>query len=109
MKDSGRSLAVRIDGRVAQRPVDGEAEVAPHFLVGLCPLRSLFHAEFAELLTRNIGLVDVISLLDEAFRRQPVVVETHRIEDVESAHPLVSDDEFGLCVGHGMADMQMRR
>ena len=103
------TAAVVVDRRVAHAPVDRQPELAPEPLVPDGDFRRLREAQRAELGAGRAGLVDLVLLLDVALRRQAVVVEAHRIEDVAAPHPHVADDELRLRVRHRVADVEVRR
>jgi hypothetical protein len=50
-----------------------------------------------------------VGLLHVPLGRQPVVIETDRVEHPLAAHPPVADDEIRLRVAHRVTDVQVRR
>ena len=100
--------AVVVDRRVLQSPVDRQPELAPEAFVCDRDACCFLQAQRPELRARRVRLVDLVLLLDVALGREPVVVETHRIEDLAAPHALVADDELRLRVRHRVAHVQVR-
>ena len=55
-------------------------------------------------ITTNVKIV-----LDTPFGRKPIVIPTHRIEDVHTDHALVTHDDIRLCIGEDVPDMEGTR
>ena len=124
---------VLADGVVGLRPVDGQAQLAPHGLEQLLILGGELLAQFDEVLAGNRHLilgVDLLAIgalerrlevrvvgeghvhahavvvLHAALGGQAVVVPAHRVEHVIAAHALVACDHVGVRVGEHVTHVQ---
>src|SRR3954468_3707107 len=96
-----------VDGGVPEGPINGEAEGTPEALVFLNARMGHLQAQGAELLASCLAFVDFVSLLDEAFGRQAVVVKAHRVENGAAAHSVIADDKLCLSVGHRVSYVEV--
>ena len=105
----GGPLAAGVDGRVAQRPVERQAQPPPQVLVPFGRALGLGQAQRDELGSRHVHRPDAVGLLHVPLGGQPVVVEPDRVEHPLAPHPPVAHDEVGLRVAHRVAHVQVRR
>ena len=96
---------------VVDERVTGLDEVGPrnHLRGFLAHLgRSLFKLEVRIVRSLRVA-ANVVVVLHATLRRQPVVVPTHGIEDVQAAHALEAHHDVGLGIRKDMPDMQRAR
>jgi hypothetical protein len=102
-------LVWAVHGGIAQRPVQRQPEPPPQVLVPFGRALRLGQAQRDELGPGHVDGPDPEGLLHIPLSRQPVVVESDRVEHPLAAHPPVSDDEIRLRVAHRVPHVQVRR